>query len=293
MARISPDGRKVALVVGPPPIQANSNSDIWVYDLQTENARQLTFSPRLDDGPVWTSDSKQIYFRSFEGGDGNHSGVYSVPAEGGTPTTVARSDDFQYALPWSISPDDRALALVSATTQTDIDLAILDLRGHESAFRVLLKGNPGSNEPAIAPNGQWIAYEELKGGPGEINIRPYPEVTRQRYPVGSGAHPTFSRDGSELFFFDGQGLAAASVAYQPSLRIGTTQQLFRGQYWYGVVGPGGGLGRAWDVDRKSERFLMIQMPGAATTAGGKPTPPIRLNVVLNWNEELKRRVSTH
>jgi hypothetical protein len=69
------------------------------------------------------------------------------------------------------------------------------------------------------------------------------------------------------------------------------QQLFRGQYWYGVAGQSGLLGRAWDVDRKGDRFLMIQMPGAASAAGSeaKPPPPIRLNVVLNWLDELKAR----
>jgi Tol biopolymer transport system component len=291
-ARISPDGSKVALVVGVP-IDASSVSDIWVYDLLTENARQLTFSPRLDDAPVWTSDSKRIYFRSFEGGDGTHAGVYWVPGEGGAPTRVAMSsDDFQYAMPWSLAPDDRTLALLSAHTQTDIDLATLDLGG-PGAIRLLLKGNPASIEPAISPNGQWLAYEELKGASGEINIRPFPDVARQRYPVGSGTHPVFSRDGSELFFFDGQGLSVVPVAYQPSLRIGAVQQLFRGQYWYGVAGPNGRLGRAWDVDRKGERFLMIQLPGAARASGGddKPPPPIRLNVVLNWLDEVKARAS--
>jgi serine/threonine-protein kinase len=291
-ARVSPDGNKVALVVGIP-IDATSTSDIWVYDFVTENARQLTFSPRLDDAPVWTSDSKRIYFRSFEGGDGTHSGVYWVPAEGGTPTLVAKSDDFQYAMPWSLSPDDRTLALLSAHNAADIDLATLDLRGQDQ-FRLLLKGNPTAIEPAISPNGQWLAYEEVKAATGEINIRPFPEVARQRYPVGSGTHPVFSRDGSELFFFDGQGLSVARVTYQPSLRIGAVQQLFRGQYWYGVTGSSGRLGRAWDADRKGERFLMILLPGAAPAAtDDKPPPPIRLNVVLNWSEELKRRVSTH
>jgi hypothetical protein len=37
---------------------------------------------------------------------------------------------------------------------------------------------------------------------------------------------------------------------------------------------------------------MIRLPGAVTTSSGgeAPSPPIRLNVVLNWLEELKQRV---
>jgi hypothetical protein len=64
MARLSPDGRKIALVLGNP-IPQDSNTDIWVYDAATENSRQLTFDKGDDDGPVWTSDSSRLYFRSL------------------------------------------------------------------------------------------------------------------------------------------------------------------------------------------------------------------------------------
>ena len=105
--------------------------------------------------------------------------------------------------------------------------------------------------------------------------------------------PVFSRDGSELFFFDGKGISAAPVTYKPAFRIGAPRSLFQGQFWYGAAGPNGGLGRAWDVDRGGKRFLMIRMPNAATASGGDaktpPPPPVRLNVVLNWLDELKRR----
>jgi serine/threonine-protein kinase len=291
MARISPDGRKVALVVGNA-VGTGTSTDIWVYDFATENARQLTFDKADDDGPVWSSDSSRLYFRSFQDGDEMHGGVFSVPADGGTPTRVAMSTDFPYALPWSLSPDGRTVALVSARTLTEVDLATLDLQGKD-AFRVILKGPPPVlSEPVIAPNGQWLAYLQASpNGQSEIDLRPFPEVTRQRYPVGMGGHPTFSRDGSELFFFDGQGLSVVPVSYAPSLRIGAVQQLFRGQYWYGVNGLSGGLGRAWDIDPRSGRFLMIRLPGAVTTSSNEaPPPPIRLNVVLNWLDELKQRV---
>jgi hypothetical protein len=164
----------------------------------------------------------------------------------------------------------------------------------KDAFQTLLKGQLVANEPVISPNGQWVAYAEAmtNGGDQEINIRPFPDVSRQRYPIAAGGSPAFSRDGSELFFFDGKGLSVVSVAYQPTLRIGSVQPLFRGQYWYGVAGPNGALGRAWDIDRRGERFLMIRMPNAPTS-GEAPAapPPVRVNVVLNWVNELKARAS--
>ena len=289
MARLSPDGRKVALVTGNP-IPQDSNTDIWVYDLATENSRQLTFEKGDDDGPVWTSDSSRLYFRSFEEGTSSNAAVYSVSADGGPRTLVAKSADFPFALPWSLSPDGRTLSLVSARSLQEIDLAMLDVQGKD-AFQLLLKGPQVVSEPVIAPNGQWLAYlEGTTPGMAEINIRPFPDVSRQRYPIAPGGNPAFSRDGSELFFFDATGLSSVSVAYQPTLRIGAVQPLFRGQYWYGVGGPNGNLGRAWDVDRRGERFLMIRMPGAVTPGGAQAAPPpIRLNVGTNWLDEVKTR----
>jgi hypothetical protein len=143
------------------------------------------------------------------------------------------------------------------------------------------------------------AWNRLRKGSGcrwhgaEINIRPFPDVAPQRFPVGSGSHSAFSRDGSELFFLDDKGISVASVAYKPTFRIGSPQPLFQRQYWYGVAGPRGNLGRARDVDRSGQRFLMIRMPDAPAAAGDKetpPAPPIRLNVVINWLDELKRLV---
>ena len=90
-------------------------------------------------------------------------------------------------------------------------------------------------------------------------------------------------DGSELFFFDGQGLSAAPVSYEPTLRVGASQRLFETTARF-LRAPGG---RAWDVDPSGERFLMIRAPSAG--AGG--TEP-RIDVVVNWFEELKSRVPT-
>ena len=71
----------------------------------------------------------------------------------------------------------------------------------------------------------------------------------------------------------------------PPFRVGSPRELFRGEYWYGTIGANGFGGRAWDVDPKNDRFLMITMPAAV------PAPSrLQVRVVLNWFEELERRV---
>jgi Periplasmic component of the Tol biopolymer transport system len=81
-------------------------------------------------------------------------------------------------------PDGRMLALVNARSLQEVQLATLDLQGKD-AFQLLLKGPQIVSEPAVAPNGQWMAYLEATtpGGTSEIDIRPFPDVSRQRYPI--------------------------------------------------------------------------------------------------------------
>jgi hypothetical protein len=76
------------------------------------------------------------------------------------------------------------------------------------------------------------------------------------------------------------------ITYEPTLRVGTPRRLFETAPYLGFL-----VGRPWDVDPSGERFLMIRVPGtAAPTAEGAAPPRDRIDVVLNWFEEIKRRV---
>ena len=76
MARISPDQRRVAVVVGFP-------GDIYVYNLETGTGGQRTFDPEADEiHPLWTSDDELL----FASRSSDQPGVYSMPAEGGEAT---------------------------------------------------------------------------------------------------------------------------------------------------------------------------------------------------------------
>ena len=286
-ARISPDGTKVALVVGSTLPATDPAADIYIYDLKTESLTQLTFNPEGDDGPVWSTDSSRIFFRSYHDGDG---AVYSIPADGGTAELVGSSATNPNPEPWSISSDGKTLLLIQASSGLDTDLATLDL-GNSDQVMPLLDDNTFLLEPSLSPNGQWLAYyhTDEPGGPPAIDVRPYPDVTQQRRPIiDAGLNPVFSADGSEIFFVNGDAFSSVAVQYDP-FRIGIPQTLFRGQYWYGVAGPSGALGRAWDADPSGDRFLMITVPGTGAPSGdGGGQAPI--SVVLNWFEELKDRV---
>jgi serine/threonine-protein kinase len=286
MARISPDGTRIALVIGSQLPATDPLPDIYVFDLTTENLTQLTFNTRSDDGPVWSRDGSRIFYRSYgEGG----AAVYAISPDGGTPELVA-SGMGANPLPWSISADDSTLLLVDAPSLQDLNFSVLNVREKEQKAQPLLDLAEQVSEPSLSPNGQWMAYYNFTSTPatGEVNIRPFPDVRQQRRPVSPGIHPVFSPNGSEIFVFDGEGLSVAPVQYTP-FRVGSPTKLFRGQYWWGASAPNGLGGRTWDVDPKNDRFLMVTLPRAAGgPAGPQAQPPFR--VVLNWFEELNQRV---
>ena len=95
-------------------------------------------------------------FRSLDEGTSTNAALYSVSADGGPRTLVARSGDFPLAMPWSLTTDGRMLALVNARSLQEVQLATLDLQGKD-AFQLLLKGPQIVSEPAVAPNGQRMA----------------------------------------------------------------------------------------------------------------------------------------
>jgi serine/threonine-protein kinase len=298
-ARISPDRTRVALVIGAalgrPP---DSRPAIWIYDLRTQNLSLLATEPAINDGPVWSADSSQIFFRSLDALDGRlaKGNVNAIDLSTGAVTTVGTSTNaFPLPLPWEIAPDGKTLAVVNALTLQEVHVATLALESHE--FGQLLGGSGTQGQPSFARGGTWIALQE---GPSttaddEINLRPFPAVTRTRIPVAHGHMPVFSRDGSELFFYDGQGIVSMPISYEPTVHVGTPHRLFegRGYLW-------GQYGRAWDPDPNGQRFLVIRDPlaGAAGTnqaaaAAAAPADPAlqpRIDVVVNWIEELERRL---
>jgi serine/threonine-protein kinase len=287
MARLSPDGARIALVVGSTLPASDPPPDIYVYDLKTESLTQLTFNPAPDDGPVWSRDGSRIFFRSYV--DGARGAVYAISPDGGTPERLASSEAGQNPLPWSMSPDGETLLIVDAVTTNEVNIGTLNVAQDKSVKPLL----DHVSEPAVSPHGAWLLSEVLPNPTSatpasvEIDIRPFPDVRQQRRPVGNGYHPMFSSDGSEIFAFDGEGLTAAPVQYDP-LRVGAQRKLFRGQYWWGVAGPTGALGRAWDVDPKNDRFLMITLPQTVGSDGAIAQPQV--TVVLNWFDELRQRV---
>jgi len=277
LARLSPDGTRVALDVG------DEQIDIWVWDLQRETMTRLTFDPGPDREPVWTPDGRRIAFAATRDGVGR---LYWQAADGTgaaeplTTDPVARS-------PSSFSPDGTRL-LFHQPGAVARDVGMLTLDGTRRT-ELLLKGAYSETNAEVSPDGRWLAYQSNESGRDEIYVRPFPNVEGGKWQVsaGGGTRPLWARDGRALFYFV-PGRGVLQVPIQP----GTTT-FIAGAPQTVVSGAGfetGNAGRQYDVSPDGRRFLMIKR---APPTGEGSAAPVQLVVVQNWLAELKRLVPTN
>ena len=123
--------------------------------------------------------------------------------------------------------------------------------------------------------------KSAESGHMEVYVRPFPEVNKGKWPIstGGGESPLWSRDGRELFYRKGGAVMAVSIDTKSTFSAGKQTLLFQGAYVTGYEDS-----PAWDISPDGKRFLMIKPPAAAAAGLRK------INIVLNWFEELKQRV---
>ena len=159
----------------------------------------------------------------------------------------------------------------------------------------LLQEKHAELEPQISPDGRYVAYQSDESGKGEIYVRSFPDVNKGKWQVSSngGGSPLWSPDGRELFYRSGDATMAVEVETEPTFKRGNPKTIFKGMYSSSTLPKG--TTTPWDISPDSKKFLMIKpsgVPAGGSTAEKLATAPPRpkINIVLNWFEELKQRV---
>jgi serine/threonine protein kinase len=279
--RISPDGTKLVVT-----IDSGRNSDIHIWDMIRENFMQLTFNEADEDDPLWTPDGKRILFESYR--DEGHSGIYWKAADGTGKAEKLITIPDTLIFPYSWSSDGRILAIVEiieAGTGRNAVIGLVSLDG-EINRKSLLHERYNESQPQISPDGRWIAYISYETGQPEIYVRPFPEVDKGKWKISTngGNSPLWSADGRELYYRCGNAVMMVEVEIKPSFEHSAPKVLFQGNYASYFMYEA----HPWDISADGKRFLMMKESTGATSTGKTPRP--RINIVLNWDEELKKRV---
>ena len=153
----------------------------------------------------------------------------------------------------------------------------------EKTWEPLLQSEANESAPALAPNGEWIAYVSDQTGRSEIYVQRFPDLgDRQLISSEGGMEPVWSLDGHELFYRDGQRVMSITVEWEPVFTPSTPEVVFEGPYSAPIPGI-----RDYDVSPDGQNFLMVKPGGLAGSGTGETT---NLVVIQNWFEELKRLV---
>ncbi len=268
MPRISPDGRKVALLVN-----EGGGQDVQVYDAQRDSFNKLTFNGATV-APVWSSDGRFMFF-------GNLVVKWTRSDGAGQPAALLDSKNLQS--PWSFTTDGKWLAyleLGSGATQI-FTVPLEEENGQLKAGtpEPYLKSTYNETFPQFSPDGHWMAYVSDESGQQEVNVRPFPAGQGGRWKISTngGTAPHWSRASREILYQAGNQIMAVPytvagdsfVAEKPKVRVESLG------------------GTDWDL-APDGRILVVK----PATGANQPASAADHTVVFldNFFDELKRRV---
>ncbi len=251
----SPDNKVIAVV---------RDGDVWIYNRQRRVYSRLTRTEQVEQGLVWTPDSREIIYSR----DVPQYEVFKRSADGSTPEQrIVTSPRDKTA--WAVTPDGKfVLYSDEAEGGTDIFATPLD-PSDKTPPRRLISAIGTQSEAQISPNGRWLSYSSTESGRPEVYLTAFPVVAGsvpQQVTSAGGGEARWDRDGRFLTFVTGGQFVRTAV--DPATgQIGGSTTLSR-------IRPN----LAWSVGGDG-RFLLLRLGGG--------TDRRSLKVILNWTATLK------
>ena len=186
MVDVSRDGQRILFSS-----DRSGNQDLWSMPFGGEAIR-LTSDPAPEWGPALSPDHRQVAFFSSRTGDRE---IWVMPAEGGPARQLTSSRGLDAGTGWS--PDGSEIAFRSERLGSS-DVWVMKADG--SNPHVLAPDPAGDYSPDFSPDGRWLAFWSNRGGAHQIWRVPWAGGAPEPLTPGFGP-PTWSRDGTEVFFF--------------------------------------------------------------------------------------------
>ena len=270
---LSPNNRWVAFDRG---------LDIFLFDIERALTNKLVSTAAADFAPVWSADDRTIAFASSRDPAGNvgplniAGGHLYGRAVGvvGEDTLLLKTDAGKTPTDWS-----RDGRYVAYTSRNDVWAVPMPASGEAQPVRV-------TDTPFVesggrfSPDGSLIAYQSNEsGGRPEVYVQTFPgRGARQQVSVGGGSQPRWAPIGTELFYV-APDLTLMSVSISADggeLHARSPVPLFQSLAFQ----------RDSEYDVSSDGRFLLKLPGEEQRADS-------ITVIVNWYEELKRRLSTN
>jgi Tol biopolymer transport system component len=273
-SHLSPDGNSISFGA-----QTGANINLWVQDVSRGVPAQLTFGGR-NSPAIWSPDGKQLVYASNASGALN---LYVVNADGsGASQRLTTGENPQ--LPSSWSAHGNVIAFIERRPKIS-QIWTLPMTGDRKP-KLFLDAPYELHHVEFSPDGRWIAYVSKESGTYELYVRPYPgPEEKHRISIDTAFEPIWTANGRELLYRgkNGKNPAFFSVAItslnpfraeRPVLLFETKENEYESTFNV----------RDWDVSRDGRRLLLPRKE--------QVKPVTQIQVLLNWSQELKRRVTS-
>ncbi len=271
--RVAPDGRTLSLL-----LQRDRERVLHTYDLARGTTARLSQDSNSVNAVAWRPDGVGLAMAMQDG-------IFLL--ENGRQTLlVPREPGYEnHNMRWT--PDGRQLVYTRQQGEAH-DLWAHDIDGAQPD-RSIVATTARDTSPALSPDGRWLAFGSQESGRYETYLQAYPEGQRYTVSREGGYMPSWSADGSALFFVglqdDGQKMMRVAVTVDPSgLQLGNPEPVFDMNY----IAPDGTAyrynhgnnvnGAGYDT-LPDGRFVLL-----------REAEPVNREVVIvqNWFDEVRR-----
>jgi Tol biopolymer transport system component len=251
---LSPDEKRIAV-----DRRENGAYDIWMLDLASGVFSRVTFDAANDRDPVFSPDGRQIVFTN------NRSGMphlYRKTIGGGPEELIYSGPDREASEAWL---KDGSILFGNQGGRK----YFLMRAGDAGQPKLIYQSDYQLDEPAISPDGKWVAYGSSESGRWEAYVARFPEWDeRRQISTDGGMQPHWRQDGREIVYVTGDGrLMSVNVKTGASLEPATPTLVFNSG-----IRPSGTI-EQWTMSHDGSKFYVL------TSADQEDKP---ITVVLNW-----------
>jgi len=273
--RVGPDGRTLSLL-----LQRDRERVLLTYDLARGTTARLSQDSNSVNAVAWRPDGVGLAMAMQDG-------IFLLE-NGRQSLLVPRAPGYEnHNMRWT--PDGRQVVYTRQQGEAH-DLWVHDIDGSQPD-RPIVTTAARDTSPALSPDGRWLAFGSTESGRYEIYVQAYPEGQRYTVSREGGLLPSWSADGSALFFvslrYPGRKMMQVAVTADSSgLQLGNPEPVFDMDY----IAPDGTAyrynqgsnitGAGYDI-LPDGRFVLLR----------EEEPVIReVVIVQNWFDEVRRLV---
>ena len=267
MTNISPSGKLMACAG-----RSYGSSDIWVLNLEKDEAERITFDPAEEEYPVWSSDEKTIAYTKALTGT-NRQMLIKDPGPAGNPQLIRTWPRHIHLTSWS--PDRRWIAGYDFNSSNGQDCYAFSLDSGDYISIANSRANEFNGQ--FSPDGKWLAFESDESGRDEIYVVSFPKLeSKRQISTDGGIFPRWDHSGKFIYYLSGDFMISQEVNADGEFKKGKSEKLFRANdpdkpFLIYAIG--------YNVSPDGQKFYLIRKN---VKRANEP-----LNLIINWFQELK------